>query len=247
MKKILTVLLSFCLHPVFAQDTTYLDRDSKEISASEDWQYYQVITKISPKSDTAIIREYYKTGNQKTEQYILYKDKIGQFIGGPIKEWYDNGQLRRNYNYKGAINLDGEVLTYYKTGELKRKDLYKEGKLVKGNIYSIDGIEVPYSDFIMDAAYPGGNNELIAFLLKNLKYPKRAKKNNIEGKVYVKFRVDEKGRITDAKVVKSVDEDLDEEALRVVNKMPNWSPYMIDGEIKASYLMLPVSFTLTND
>lgn len=247
MKKMLTILFSFFLLPVFAQDTIYLDQSSREISSFENYQYYQVVTKMSPYNDSAIIREYYKTGKQKSEQYILYKDKIGQFIGGPIKQWYDNGQLRRSYNYKGALNLDGDVLTYYKTGELKRKDLYKEGKLVKGNLYSIEGIEVEHSDFIMEATYPGGNNELIAFLVKNLKYPKKAKKNNVEGKVYVKFRIDDKGRITDAKVVKSVDDELDEEALRVVNKMPKWSPYIMDGEIMATYFMLPVSFTLTND
>ena len=247
MKNILTILFSFFLVPVFAQDTLYLDQDSKEISSSENWQYYQVITKLNSKSDSAVITEYYKTGKKKKEQYILYKDKIGQFIGGPITEWYDNGQLRRSYNYKGALYLDGEVVSYYKTGELKRKDLYKDGKLVKGATYSIEAIEVDHSDFIMEATYPGGNNELVAFLLKNLKYPKKAKKNNIEGKVYVKFMIDEKGKITNAKIVKSVDEELDEEALRVVNKMPKWSPYIIDGEIMATYFMLPVSFTISND
>ena len=85
MKKILTILFSFFLLPVFAQDTLYLDQDSKEISSFENCQYYQVITKISSNSDTAVIREYYKTGKPRKEQQILYKDKIGQFIGGPIK------------------------------------------------------------------------------------------------------------------------------------------------------------------
>lgn len=59
--------------------------------------------------------------------------------------------------------------------------------------------------------------------------------------------IEENGNISEATVVKQVDDDLDAEALRVVNKMPKSSPYIIDGELMSTYFKLPVSFTLTGD
>ena len=247
MKSILISIFSLFSFPIFAQDTTFVDKDSRQVNTFKECEYYEVITGDKTDSNNAVDRSYYKSGRLRSEQNIFYKNKIGQFMGGRINEWYDNGQLRRTYFYKGTINLDGEVLTYYKDGKLKRKDIYSEGKLINGHCYSVDQIEVPHSDFIREAAFPGGNNELISFLLKHLEYPKKAKKDEIEGTVYVKFMIDTDGNIIDATVVKHVDERLDKEALRIVNKMPKWSPYIIDGELLASYFMLPVTFALTGD
>lgn len=207
----------------------------------------KLYTKDTIENDYAILKGYYKSGQLKSEQKIFYKNKVGQFIGGRIKEWYDNGQLRRNYFYKTTLNLDGEVLTYFKNGKLKRKDLYIDGQLKEGHLYSDDGIEVPHTNFIIRAEFPGGNDKLITYVLKNLKYPKSARKDQIEGTVQVKFMIEENGSISEAKVVKHIDDDLDAEALRVVNKMPKWSPYIIDGELMSTYFMLPVSFELTSN
>ena len=224
-----------------------LDKNYKQVKSFESCQYFEVVTKQDTAKGSAILRSYHKSGVLKSEQNIFYKDKLGQFIGGRIKEWYDNGQLRRNYFYKGTHNLDGEVLTYYKNGKLKRKDFYNDGQLKEGHLYSEDEIEIPHSTFIVEAEFPGGNDKLISFLLKNIKYPKNAKKNNIEGTVQVKFIIEENGSISEATIVKHIDDELDGEALRIINKMPRWSPYIIDGELMATYFMLPVSFQLSGD
>lgn len=247
MKKILFAISISISTFVFSQDTTYLDKNYKKVSSFDLCHYYDVIIKDSFANNSAILREYYKSGQVKSKQNIFYKNKVGQFIGGRINEWYDNGQLKRNYFYKTTLNLDGEVLTYFKNGILKRKDLYIDGLLKDGHTYSEDGIEVPYTSFIIRAEFPGGNDKLMAFELKNLKYPKSAKKNQIEGTVQVKFMIEEDGSISETTVVKQVENSLDAEALRVVNKMPKWSPYIIDGELLSTYFMLPVSFKLTDD
>jgi TonB family protein len=247
MKKTFFSISFFCTTLAFSQDTTYVDKNYKQVSSLSLCHYYEVVTKDSTSSNDAILRGYFKGGQLKSEQKIFYKNKVGQFIGGRIKEWYDNGQLKRDYFYKTTLNLDGEVLTYFKSGKPRRKDLYVDGQLKEGHVYSEDGIEVPYTNFIIRAEFPGGNDKLIAFVLKNLKYPKSAKKDQIEGTVQVKFMIEENGSISEATIVKHVDDDLDAEALRVVNKMPTWSPYIIDGELMATYFMLPVSFQLTGD
>ena len=71
---------------------------------------------------------------------------------------------------------------------------------------------------------PQPSVNIAEFLAKNIRYPGDAKKNHIEGKVIVKFTVNTEGKVTDAKIVKSPDEALSQEALRVINLMPAWTP-----------------------
>ncbi len=118
MKKILFVFSLLFSTYVFSQDTTYVDKNYKQVSSFDLCHYYEVVTEDNIENNDTTLRGYYKSGKLKSEQKIFYKNKVGQFIGGRIKEWYDNGQLRRNYFYKTTLNLDGEVLTYFKNGKL---------------------------------------------------------------------------------------------------------------------------------
>ncbi len=70
--------------------------------------------------------------------------------------------------------------------------------------------------------FPGGYYKMDDYFESNLEYPKEALKNGIEGTVQVKFKLYYKGNISEAKVIKSVGYGCDEEALRLVNSMPNW-------------------------
>lgn len=93
-------------------------------------------------------------------------------------------------------------------------------------------------------SYPGGDAALMKYLRKNVKFPAIAQENGIQGRVYVEFVVNKDGRIVDVKILKGVDRSLDEEALRVVKNMPNWTPGEQRGKaVRVSY-RLPISFTL---
>ena len=92
--------------------------------------------------------------------------------------------------------------------------------------------------------YPGGMGELMKFLSRNIKYPKEAQDKGIQGRVVLQFVVNKDGSICDSKVVKAVDPQLDAEALRVVNAMPNWTPGKQKGEPVRTRFTLPVSFHL---
>ena len=94
--------------------------------------------------------------------------------------------------------------------------------------------------------YPGGMEELMKYLQKNIRYPKEAQNKGIQGRVVVQFVVNKDGSITDSKVVKAVDPQLDAEALRVVNAMPNWTPGKQKGEPVRTHFTIPVSFRLAN-
>ncbi len=93
---------------------------------------------------------------------------------------------------------------------------------------------------------PKPSFDLGAYLGDNLHYPENARLNNKEGKVLVRFVVDENGTISDAEVMKGFDDECDQEALRVVRNMPTWIPGKIDGKNVKVYFTLPMRFKLTN-
>ena len=92
--------------------------------------------------------------------------------------------------------------------------------------------------------FPGGMQELMTFLQANIRYPKEAQERGLQGRVVVQFVVNKDGSICDEHVVRSVDPQLDAEALRVVRSMPNWTPGKQRGEAVRVRFTIPVSFKL---
>lgn len=72
--------------------------------------------------------------------------------------------------------------------------------------------------------FPGGDKEMMEYLIKRIKYPEAALKNGIYGKVVISLIVEKDGRLSEIELLRSVDPDLDKEALRVVRSMPRWRP-----------------------
>lgn len=92
--------------------------------------------------------------------------------------------------------------------------------------------------------FVGGREKLFEFLGKNTKYPAGAKALGISGKVYVNFMIDNKGEISDVKVLRGVHPLLDREAIRMVESMPNWSPGLQRGKPTNVSYNLPINFKL---
>ena len=96
------------------------------------------------------------------------------------------------------------------------------------------------------AEFPGGPAAMMKWLSNNIRYPEAAQANGIHGRVVVKFVVEKDGSIGSPSIVKGVDRDLDQEALRVVKRMPKWQPGKNNGQPVRSYFNLPVTFRLQN-
>lgn len=92
--------------------------------------------------------------------------------------------------------------------------------------------------------FPGGPGVLKQFLARHIRYPKSAYKNDIEGKVVVRFIVEADGSISDPEIMQALDPDCDKETLRVIRKMPKWNPGRQNGAFVATYYQLPVTFSL---
>lgn len=92
--------------------------------------------------------------------------------------------------------------------------------------------------------FPGGDLGLMKYIQKNVKYPPIAKEYNITGKVYVQFIVDKSGTVTNVKVVRGVDKNLDAEAVRVVKSLPKYKPGKQRGKPVRVMFTIPINFTL---
>ena len=93
--------------------------------------------------------------------------------------------------------------------------------------------------------FPGGQQALMQYLAKNIKYPVTAHENGKQGRVIVSFVVKKDGNISDIKVARSVDPYLDKEAERVIAAMPNWKPGKQRGQAVNVRFTVPVTFRLS--
>ncbi len=95
-----------------------------------------------------------------------------------------------------------------------------------------------------DPEFPGGQAALMQYLQGNLKYPTMAREAGIQGTVFVTFVVERDGSITDVRILRGVGGGLDEEAIRVVQNMPNWTPGRQRGQAVRVQFNLPIRFVL---
>ena len=115
-------------------------------------------------------------------------------------------------------------------------------------------IELPPEDPIIDDTpvvvaeknpeFPGGEEALYRFLYKNLNYPVMARESAVQGTVYIMFVVEKDGSITNIRIGRGIGAGCDEEAIRVIQMMPNWKPASnFKRPVRFSYT-LPVKFIL---
>ena len=124
-----------------------------------------------------------------------------------------------------------------------------EAEVAEKNNKGVVSMDSPEADGAFDVVeqmpqYPGGIGEMMKFLSITVKYPEAAEKAGTQGRVIVSFIVEKDGSVSNAKVQKSVSEELDAEALRVVNAMPKWTPGMQKGQAVRVKYTIPISFRL---
>lgn len=92
--------------------------------------------------------------------------------------------------------------------------------------------------------FPGGPLEFIKWLTRNLKYPSSAQSRRVQGKVVAEFVVNTDGSVTDVRVVKSLNEECDHEALRVLRMMPRWTPGIENDKPCRTKVCIPIVFRM---
>lgn len=234
----LTVVL-FVISFSFGQDTIYLDSNMTKIDSNHiDWSYYKILHLDQNDKSKVIEKIYFKSGQiKKYNNYLITSKKYH----GLNKEWGEDGGLINEIEYKDG-EWHGYLTTYWTNGVVKRKDFFKDGEFVEGDCFNEKGEKIDHFDYLVMPHFPGGNDRINEYIAERLNYPQLALEQEIQGRVLVRFTVDEEGSIRDVETANSVHELLDQEAIRVISVMPNWIPGERDGEkINVTYI-LPINF-----
>lgn len=95
--------------------------------------------------------------------------------------------------------------------------------------------------------FPTGEEGLGKFISEYIKYPSRAKDEGIQGRILCSFIIRKDGAVSNLEVINGLDNDLDNEALRVLSMMPKWMPGKNDNKVVSVKCILPIDFTLEED
>lgn len=231
MKKIIGILsfLLICIMSYSQTDTTviYIDYYGEKTTKSK----AEFIRKHFIKNNKFCVKDFYLTGElQMSGTYSSenYKEKDGAFV---------------YYNKNGNKSSEGEFLKNKMIGKWAYYD--NNGIVIKEEVIEEVADEVfQFSIIEIKPEFPGGMKALMKFLSKTVKYPEAAIKKGIEGRVFVQFIINKKGKVVKVEVVRGVDPYLDREALQVIKRMPNWKPGIQRGKpVKVSYI-IPINFKL---
>jgi TonB family protein len=150
----------------------------------------------------------------------LPKFTPGRQNGKPVAVWYT---LPVTFKLQG--NYESQIVTEQSSKNTKQTD-------------------VVYRSVEQMPQFPGGEAALMKYIQSNINYPPMAAQNNIHGHVVVQMVIDETGQVGEVKVVRSIDEDLDKEAIRVCKSLPKFTPGRQNGQAVAVWYTLPVTFKL---
>ncbi|MQO08158.1 TonB family protein [Prevotella copri] len=171
-------------------------------------------------------------------------ESVAREIGGQVPEVAEVQQKAEQ-----ALNADVAVANpMAKAEEAKAAELAKaEAKASDATAPADTTKNVVYDVTETLPQFPGGQGVLMKYLAANIKYPASAVKAKKQGRVIVTFIIQKDGSVAKARIARSVDPELDAEALRIVKAMPNWTPGTQDGKPVNVKYTIPVVFSLQKD
>ncbi len=234
------VLTVYCAIGQVKTERYYFDRNWDTCDSSKAY-YITTYSYSDTLTNAGTIVSARMTGQPVSD--VEYSDIKAKKPEGLSRFYHENGYLKSSRVFHNG-QLHGELAIFYQSGQLRRRDVYENGKLISGQCYASTGEDTTYFDYQVPPQYKRGETELYRTLSTHLNYPKKAKKKGITGMVLVKFVIDANGEMKDVSIARSVHPLLDEEALRVVHLLDQWTPGQIDGEKAPIQYNLPIRFSL---
>jgi periplasmic protein TonB len=161
-------------------------------------------------------------------------------------DWYDDGSLDSKGEFING-KRENTCEWYFRNGQISARETFKNDERTEWEFWNEDGSSADIENAEYLAAFEGGMEALLNFIVKNTVFPPIAKARGIDGRAIVYFIVNEKGEVENIKIKNKVHPLLVNEAIRVVNLLPNFTPAKAHNRtIRISY-NLPVKFTLTSN
>ncbi|MBI3136518.1 MAG: energy transducer TonB [Bacteroidetes bacterium] len=114
---------------------------------------------------------------------------------------------------------------------------------IKG-LYAQDTTDRIFDFAEVEPQFKGGEKGMIKFIQKEVNYPEEAREKGEQGTVYIQFVVEKDGSLSNIVVLKGASQLLDEEAVRVVSKMPKWKPGKQKGKVVRVRYQIPIRFSI---
>jgi TonB family protein len=235
---LLTLILSVRGIYCFAQnDTIYFDKDWK-ICNKENANYYRLSEK---KGEAYIVTDYYMSN--KPQMVAVCSSIVPEIKNGKCTRYYENGlkdcegmytnnKETGTWTWWDEDGMDSTIAEYRADGTRNFTRLSRGFKSENEN-----GVYEMVDEMPM---YPGGYNKMNEFIAAEFKLPKEDKKAGTKGTFYISFVVDENGNIINPVIKKSLSKTCDEEALRMVRKMPKWIPGKLNGRNVKVKVNIPI-------
>ncbi len=266
----LLVLLFFSLLVPFSgfcqtDSVQYLDEDFEPVPQAQA-TYYRIRQVTDAQTGRGYQKDFFLTGEKVEEINFSKMDSLREglsakwFKNGQLKErdiyvkgvregkseaWFENGQQRWVYTYLNG-KPHGILQSFHSNSQLKRHDVYKQGKLIEGHCYDENGKKIPHFYYEIMPEFPGGFQEMMRFLARNMKKEFMKGPDKVDGLAVVTFVIDEKGEVTSVKVKRTTHAFLGDIGVRVVQSMPRWKPGLQDGEPVPVKFTVPVRSVATN-
>jgi len=209
---------------------------------------------------TGDVTSYYPNGkfycsynfDKDSKQYLM--TAASDSTGAMLAESGNGIWIEYDDNFK-FVKSKGSILNGLKEGEWQGTPndsvtyvcTYSKGNSISGTSHTKSGKEYHFAKDIILPEYKGGMAKFYKYLGQNIHYPRVAKENNVQGKVFLTFFIEKDGRLTDINILRGIGSGCDEEALRVLKESPNWLPgYEYGMPVRVKY-NVPISFSLQNN
>ena len=248
MKLLLLIMACLTLHDAFAQA-----KEEKFFVFDKEWKptgiknavYFLRVRKTEEKNYVWLMYNIFGPRISKEN----FSDEAGKIRNGECLYYHLNGFLDSTGKCSNGVqtgswhffNQDGSII--------RRKDYDNSGLLIKDTLYAEHKADVAVKPEPVpgevESSFSGGPAGWARYLNKNITYPERAMSAKVMGRVVLQFIVDESGKVLSPEINKSLEYSLDEEALRIIQKSPNWSPATKDGKVLKSYKKQPITFSFS--
>jgi TonB family protein len=169
----------------------------------------------------------------KTTLIILLSLSMSMFIGCTNQQNSKPLQITKSYdldgNFRGTTPIDSIVIN----DKTKTVDYWYQNKIL-------------HKWIIKDTIFPSykGGDTMLFNYMDGFTYPKSAIKSGVQGKIFVEFVVENDGSISNVKLLKGIQKDCDDVAIKMITNMPTWNPAYINGNPLKFKLVFPIQLKL---
>jgi protein TonB len=195
-------------------------------------------------STAGVVRDYYLSGQlQSSEEF----DNIRKRSYHGVSECFtETGRLVSRAEFDHGRRT-GDLILYYPSGQLKRREHYAADLRSTGECFAADGRPVPFFEFEIMPRYSEGNGSMLAIIQaigRNFRYPKDARRAGVEGRVLVSFNVTALGTVADVQIKESLFPSVDAEAIQAVYRLKRFTPGQQDGQPVQVSFTAPITLKL---